>query len=92
MSFDNVFVIGPVEPVELGDVLQSYEPSWILTDFDRPLFGHPVIQIVRTSDVPVAYLDWSFGRAIPRQTDLAVSPDEEVDQLADLVVSWILRS
>lgn len=89
MSHDNVFVSGPIEASELGRVLQPYNVGWMLTGFDGPLFGHPLIAAARGANVPVAYLDWSRGTDARRAGDLAIDPDLRNDQLVDHVATWI---
>ena len=89
MSLENVFVTGPIAPSELGFVLQPHNVGWMLTGFDEPLFGHPLLQSVLGSDAPVAYVDWSAGHAPRRPADLAIDPDLRSDQVANEVVSWI---
>jgi hypothetical protein len=89
MSNDNVFVSGPLEASELGPVLRPHNIGWMLTGFDGPLFGHPLIEAVRAADVPVAYLDWSRGAGARRAGDLAMDPDLQLEQLVDQVATWI---
>jgi hypothetical protein len=89
MSHENVFVTGPVDASELGSVLQAHNVGWMLTGFDGPLFGHPLIQAVRNADFPVAYLDWSMGEITPRAGDLALQPDLPLEQFANQIISWI---
>ena len=89
MSHGNVFVSGPLGVPELGPVLRSHNVGWMLTGFDGPLFGHPVLEAVRTANVPVAYLDWSRGAAVRRAGDLAIDPDLQLDPLVDQLVGWI---
>jgi GT2 family glycosyltransferase len=92
MSHDNVFVTGPVDASELGNVLQAHNVGWMFTGFDGPLFGHPLIQSTMNADIPVAYLDWSMGCINPRPSDLAIRADATFDQLCHQIVFWIERS
>jgi len=89
MSHDNVFVSGAMEASELGPVLRPHNVGWMLTGFDGPLFGHPLIEAVRAANVPVAYLDWSRGAAARRAGDLVIDPDLQLDHLVDQIVAWI---
>jgi GT2 family glycosyltransferase len=89
MACPNLFVTGRVDADELGDVLTPHNPGWLLTDFDQPLFGHPVIEAARGANRPVAFRDWSCGAVRPREHDLAIAFDAEADELADAVVRWI---
>ena len=92
MTFPNVFVTGRVEAEELGDLLGPYNPGWLLTDFEHPLFGHPMVETARTANRPVAFRDWSFGSLRSRNRDLAIAPDANDASLAEAVAQWISRS
>jgi hypothetical protein len=91
MSFPNLFVTGKIEPDELADVLTPHDPNWLLTDFDQPLFGHPLIEAARCANRPVAFRDWSCGIVSPREGDLAIAPDVDGDELANVVARWIAQ-
>ncbi len=88
MSCANVFVTGKVAADETGDVLAPHNPGWLLTDFDEPAFGHPLIEAARRASIPVAYRDWSAGSAKPRKTDLAIPPDTDEEGFVDAVIAW----
>jgi hypothetical protein len=92
MAFSNVFVTGRIEAEELGRLLARYNPSWLLTDFEHPLFGHPMVETARTVNRPVAFRDWSFGSLRPRNRDLAIAADVSDTSLANAVAQWITRS
>ncbi len=88
MSCANVFVTGKVAAGEIGDVLAPHNPGWLLTDFDEPAFGHPLIEAARRASIPVAYRDWSAGSAKPRKADLAIPPDTGQEDFVDAVIAW----
>jgi hypothetical protein len=89
MALPNVFITGRVEAEELGNVLAPINPACLLTDFEHPLFGHPIVETARTANCPVAFRDWSFGRIKPRDRDLAISADASDAALAEGVAQWI---
>ncbi|MBR1031989.1 glycosyltransferase family 2 protein [Bradyrhizobium liaoningense] len=92
MSRPNIFVTGAITADELGNVLRPHNPGWILTDFEQPVFGHPLVETARQATRPVAYRDWSGGALKPRKGDLAISAIANAAALADLVVDWVARS
>jgi GT2 family glycosyltransferase len=92
MAFPNIFVTGQVEATELGRLLAPYNPGWLLTDFERPLFGHPMVETARTANRPVAFRDWSFGKLRLRDRDLAISADASDTALAEGLAQWIATS
>jgi GT2 family glycosyltransferase len=91
MSFPNLFVTGKLEPDELADVLTPYDPTWLLTDFDQPLFGHPLIEAARRANRPVAFRDWTGGVLGSREDDLAIAPELDDDELTEVVARWIAK-
>lgn len=92
MSYANIFVTGAVTAGEIGDVLAPHHPGWLLTDFEKPAFGHPLIETARRASISVAYRDWSGGSIRPRKRDLAIPADADDRGLVDAVIEWIERS
>jgi hypothetical protein len=92
MSFPNIFVTGPVTVEQLQEVMTPHNPGWILTDFETPLFGHPLLESARQAARPVAYRDWSDGAVEPRPGDLAIPAAADDDALAIAISSWIAGS
>ncbi|MCP3476622.1 glycosyltransferase [Bradyrhizobium sp. CCGUVB1N3] len=89
MSQPNLFVTGAVAADELGKVLAPYNPGWLLTDFEQPAFGHPLVETTKQAARPVAYRDWSGGALKPRKGDLAIEANVDAAGLVDCVVDWI---
>ncbi|MCA6107126.1 glycosyltransferase [Bradyrhizobium cenepequi] len=92
MSYPNVFITGSVAADELGAVLAPHNPGWLLTDFEEPIFGDPLIEIAKRASRPVAYRDWSGGSPGPRKGDLAIPANVDEAGLVDAVVDWVGRS
>ncbi|WP_456632996.1 glycosyltransferase family 2 protein [Bradyrhizobium sp. USDA 10063] len=92
MSYPNVFMTGAVAADELGNVLAPHEPGWLLTDFEEPTFGHPLIETTKQASRPVAYRDWSGGSPNPRSGDLAIPANVDEAGLVDAVIDWVGRS
>ncbi|MCA1453662.1 glycosyltransferase [Bradyrhizobium sp. BRP22] len=92
MSYSNVFITGAVAADELGDVLAPHDPGWLLTDFEEPTFGHPLIETAKQASRPVAYRDWSGRSTKPRKRDLAVPANVDEAGFVDAVVDWVWRS
>ncbi|WP_245474558.1 hypothetical protein [Bradyrhizobium sp. Leo121] len=92
MSYPNVFITGAVAADELGDILAPHDPGWLLTDFEEPIFGHPLIETAKQALRPVAYRDWSGGSLTPRKGDLALPANADEAGLVDAVVDWVERS
>jgi len=51
-----------------------------------------MVETARTTNRPVAFRDWSFGRLKPRSGDLAIAADASDAALADTVAHWIASS
>jgi GT2 family glycosyltransferase len=92
MSYENVFITGAVTADEIGDVLAPHHPGWLLTDFEEPTFGHPLIETARQASIPVAYRDWSAGSVTARKGDLAIPADVDAAGFIDAVLAWVEQS
>jgi GT2 family glycosyltransferase len=92
MSYGNVFITGTVAAGEIRDVLAPHNPGWLLTDFEEPAFGHPLLETARRASIPVAYRDWSAGSVKPRKGDLAIPADADDQGLIDTVIAWVGRA
>ena len=91
MQIDNTFVTGPIEPVDLDWVTQSYGPLALFLASTRPIFGHPITEFVFKSAIPVAFFDWSAGQLKPRKRDLALAPGTSLIQMTTLVRRWLSK-
>jgi GT2 family glycosyltransferase len=92
MSYSNLFITGAVAADKLGDVLAPHNPGWLLTDFEGPIFGHPLIETAKQAPRPVAYRDWSGGSLKPRKRDFAIPANVDEAGLVEAVADWIARS
>src|SRR5262249_15443411 len=50
MSHPNMLVTGPVAADELSDALAAHNVAWLFSDFEAPLFGHPLLESARTAN------------------------------------------
>jgi hypothetical protein len=85
----NTFVTGPVDAADLASVFRHYQLDRLILCLTRPLFGHPVLSMVLTSDLPVAYFDWSQGCCPARDADLPLEPSLPVAGVAERVKPWL---
>jgi GT2 family glycosyltransferase len=92
LALPNVFITGRVEAQQLANLLSAVSPGFLLTDFEHPLFGDPMVETARTANRPVAFRDWSFGRLKSRNHDLAIPADASDAALADAVAQWIANA
>jgi GT2 family glycosyltransferase len=89
LSLGNVFVTGRVEAGQLGEALLPHNVCWAVCGSDRPLFGHPALELVYNAQLPVAYHDWSFGAVEPRPFDLALNPRMPQRLRLNSISSWM---
>lgn len=89
MSSPDLFVTGPIEACDIARVLAAHNPGFILTGFESPLFGHPLVEAMRAAPLPVATRDWSDGTMEVRGGDLAVAASSDDEALATAVARWI---
>lgn len=91
LQIDNVFVTGPIEPTETGQVLRNYALEALFLCTTRPLFGHAAQRDVAGGPLRIAYFDWSEGRCKARPDDLPLDPHKSIDALAAALGTWIER-
>jgi hypothetical protein len=89
MATGNLFVSGAVETADYGHVLEQYRPDKLLIAMRRPLFGHPAAAAARQDGAPIAYFDWSFGKAKTRSADLPIDPRVDDQTLVSLMSDWM---
>jgi GT2 family glycosyltransferase len=85
----NTFVTGPVDAADLASVFRHYRLDRLVLCLTRPLFGHPVPSLVLTSDLPVAYFDWSLGSCPVRDADLPLEPSLPAAGVVARVKPWL---
>jgi GT2 family glycosyltransferase len=83
------FVTGPIEAVELEAVCRHYRLDRIVLCLTEPLFGHPLQSAAMALDLPVAYCDWSGGRAPVRDGDLPLAPELSAIAVAARLQPWL---
>lgn len=88
MAVGNAFVTGSLEISDYAALLERYEIGRAFLPLPRPLFGHPVGLAARKLGMPLAYFDWSFGRRVPEDGDLAIDPRSSVTDIVATVARW----
>jgi GT2 family glycosyltransferase len=83
------FVTGSIEAIELHRLFRRYQLDRIVLCVTRPLFGHPIISTVMTSELPVAYLDWSGGSCPVRDFDLPLDPTLSTETVIGCLLPWV---
>jgi GT2 family glycosyltransferase len=83
------FVTGPVDADEFEALCRQYRLDRLVLCLTQPLFGHPLASAVMALDLPVAYFDWSHGRAPVRDGDLALTPELAAAAVATRLQPWL---
>ena len=89
MRSGNIFVTGRVDPREFDDLADALGVGRLLISTTRPLFGHPILIAVQSSDLPAAYFDWSAGRVTAKAEDLPLDPGASLDEIVGGLARWI---
>ena len=92
MQRGECFVTGRVEPDDIDRTLRQYAVDYLMVGVGLPLFGHPLEEATVRSDLPVARLDWSFGRCRGRSADLLIDPALTAPDIAEALVGWMRRA
>jgi O-antigen biosynthesis protein len=89
MALGNVTVTGACDAGELGNLAERYELAGLAIARRAPLFGHPIMATAfRDIDVPLAFVDWSFGRCRIAGGDLALPPASDENASVAELMAW----
>jgi hypothetical protein len=91
MRNSNAFVTGAISPDEFDLLADALGITCLFISAVRPLFAHPILSVVFSSRIPIAYIDWSMGRNKVSKMDLAIHPNASLDDLIDRLNHWIPR-
>jgi hypothetical protein len=91
MRNSNAFVTGAISPDEFDLLADALGITCLFVSAVRPLFAHPILSVVFSSRIPIAYIDWSMGRNKVSKMDLAIHPNASLDDLIDRLNHWIPR-
>ena len=89
MRKSNAFVTGPVDPDEIEQLIATLGVKYLFISTTRPLFAHPILSAAFSSDVPIAYFDWSMGRSKPKKKDLAIDPRLSFEAIVSALNGWM---
>jgi hypothetical protein len=89
MALGNVAVTGAFAIDEMQRLIEHYEIGGIAVMRRAPLFGHPTLAAAFCKlDVPLALVDWSFGRVGMSEGDLAIAPDADENSIVADIADW----
>jgi hypothetical protein len=89
MRNTSAFVTGAVAPDEFEQLVAALGVTCLFISTVRPLFFHPILSIVSSLSIPIAYFDWSMGCDKVRKNDLAIHPGTSLEDLVDGLKQWI---
>jgi len=89
MRRSGVFVTGPVHGGDFERVVTALGLGRLFVPATRPLFAHPTQSIAHSLSLPVAYFDWSKGRAKSSRKDLPIDPDCSFADLVGTLDQWM---
>ena len=89
MRVGNMFVTGAVDAAEFESVVMAYDLQALFISVTRPLFGHPILAAAIRSTLPIAYFDWSMGRAEQTDEDLPLDPRSTLEAITAALGQWV---
>ena len=92
MACGNVFVSGAIEEGGYAPAFRRYGVDMLFLATRGALFGHSGLVAAQASNLPLAYFDWSLGRARPRAHDLPIDPALCNEDVAMALGRWMARS
>lgn len=91
MQEHQIFVTGPVDALELPELIVRYDIGTLFAFTSEPLFGHPMMLAAERTRLPLAYFDWSGGQCRARLGELAIDPALSLKNISILISQWIER-
>ena len=91
MKMPSVHVTGKFETDDCLALLEQHRVTRLLLAHREPIFGHPVLELLRRSRHAIAYFDWSFGEADSRRDDLPLDPRMPDQVLLKQIATWCRR-
>jgi O-antigen biosynthesis protein len=92
MALGNLAVTGAVAADELGGLARHYDLGGLVIARRAPLFGHPLIAAAfHDVDVPLAFVDWSFGHTQIAGVDCAIAPASNEGSIVAELLAWNAR-
>jgi hypothetical protein len=89
MAYGNVAVVGAFAAEELGSLARRYDLGGLAVTRRAPLFGHPIIAAAWSdTEVPLAFVDWSFGGVKIASGDLAIAPARDESAIVADLLAW----
>jgi len=89
MRTSNAFVTGAVDPEEFEQLVDTLGVGHLFVGTTQPLFAHPILSVIFSSNIPTAYFDWSVGRNKPNTMDLAIDPRSSLDDVISAIIRWM---
>jgi GT2 family glycosyltransferase len=91
MKMPSVHVTGKFETDDCLALLEQHRVTRLLLADREPIFGHPVLELLRRSHHAIAYFDWSFGETDARRDDLPLDPRMPDQVLLKRIATWCRR-
>jgi GT2 family glycosyltransferase len=89
MRTSNAFVTGAVDPEEFEQLVDTLGVGHLFVGTTQPLFAHPILSVIFSSNIPTAYFDWSVGRNEPNTMDLAIDPRSSLDDIISALIRFM---
>jgi GT2 family glycosyltransferase len=89
MRSRNVFATGAVAAEEFEHLIGALGISQLFVSTTRPLFGHPILYATHSSNLPMAYFDWSKSGIKSKKRDLAISPRSSLNDITGALNEWM---
>ena len=87
MKNPDVMVTGPVAETELEQIARHHGLKAVVVAVRQPLFGHPLVQSLERSSIPLARFGWS-GPAARKSRSLPIDPKVSDREAAQIIARW----
>jgi GT2 family glycosyltransferase len=89
MHISNAFVTGAVEPAEFEHLVGALGVDRLFVCAALPIFGHPIVSVALSINLPIAYFDWAPGLSISKDKDLTIAPRSSLADIISALDRWL---
>jgi len=91
MQRANVMVTGEPAADDVATLIDGHGITHLILDLGEPLFGHPLVDALVATGLPVAATEWISASGGGRTADLGLRPDFGVTETVAAVRGWLFE-
>ncbi|GKQ49958.1 glycosyltransferase family 2 protein [Bradyrhizobium sp. Ce-3] len=90
MQRPNVMISGDIAADDMATLIEAHGLTKLVLDIGEPAFGHPLVDALLATGLPVAATQWSpTAPARSRTSDLRLQPGLDADAMIAAILGWV---